>query len=136
MQIQYRNDAGFTVEQMIDLYHRSTLGERRPVHRPDIFSKMKDNADVTVTAWAEEHLVGIARTLTDFAHVAYLADLAVDKQWKRKGIGKQLIEETQKLLEPTCHIVLFAAPKAKTYYPKIGFNANTRGWSRPSPETP
>lgn len=134
MQIQYRSDVPISVEQMIDLYNRSTLGERRPVHRKDIFSKMKNNADVIITAWAGNELVGIARTLTDFTYIAYLADLAVDEAWQHKGIGRQLIEETQKQLEPTCHIVLFAAPKAHAYYPKVGFTANTRGWSKPSPE--
>ena len=136
MQIQYRSDVLISVEQMIDLYNRSTLGERRPVHRKDIFSKMKDNADVIITAWVGNELVGIARTLTDFTYIAYLADLAVDETWQHKGIGRKLIEETQKQLDPTCHIVLFASPKAHAYYPKIGFTANTRGWSKPGPEKP
>ena len=29
--IEYRNDALITAEQAIDLYKRSTLGERRPI---------------------------------------------------------------------------------------------------------
>lgn len=38
----------------------------------------RHDADITVTAWDGEMLVGIARTLTDFSYAAYLADLAVD----------------------------------------------------------
>ena len=30
--IQYRDDAAISAEQAIDLYIRSTLGERRPIH--------------------------------------------------------------------------------------------------------
>lgn len=37
MAILYRDDAILPTEQVIDLYRRSTLGERRPVERPDIF---------------------------------------------------------------------------------------------------
>jgi ribosomal protein S18 acetylase RimI-like enzyme len=128
MQIEYRGDAPISVEQAIDLYKRSTLGERRPVDRPDIFAGMLANSSLTVTAWAGERLVGISRTLTDFTYVAYLADLAVDQAFQRQGIGKRLIEETQKRLEPECMIVLLAAPKANEYYPKLGFEHNPRAW--------
>ena len=33
MNIAYRDDAKITIEAAIDLYKRSTLGERRPVDR-------------------------------------------------------------------------------------------------------
>jgi GNAT superfamily N-acetyltransferase len=128
MHIDYRDDAPISVEQAIDLYERSTLGERRPVDRPDIFAGMLANASLTVTAWAGDRLVGISRTLTDFTYVAYLADLAVDQDFQRQGIGRGLIEETRKRLEPECMIVLLAAPKANEYYPKLGFEHNPRAW--------
>jgi ribosomal protein S18 acetylase RimI-like enzyme len=127
-EIVYRDDAPLSVEQAIDLYRRSTLGERRPVDRPDIFEGMLANADLTVTAWDGERLVGISRTLTDFTYVAYLADLAVDEACQRRGIGRRLIEETQRRLGAECQIVLLAAPKANEYYPKLGFEHNPRAW--------
>src|SRR5690242_5130570 len=95
MDILYRDNAAVSVELAIDLYNRSTLGERRPVDRPDIFEAMLMNASLTVTAWHGERLVGIARSLTDFSYVAYLADLAVDEAYQKQGIGKRLIEETR-----------------------------------------
>lgn len=128
METQYRTDARLTVESVIDLYKRSTLGERRPVDRPDIFEGMLRNSSLTVTAWLGERLVGIARTLTDFTYVAYLADLAVDGEFQRRGIGTQLIEETRGRLGPECMLVLLAAPKANDYYPKLGFEHNPRAW--------
>lgn len=131
MDIKYRCNEAISVAQAIDLYKRSTLGERRPVHRPDIFEGMLRNANLTVTAWLGDKLVGISRTLTDFAYVAYLADLAVDEACQRQGIGRQLIEETRKHLPPECMIVLLAAPKANDYYPKVGFEHNPRAWVQP-----
>jgi GNAT superfamily N-acetyltransferase len=128
MNIQYRDDADVSVETAIDLYERSTLGERRPVDRPDIFAGMLKNADITVTAWEDGRLVGIARSLTDFTYVAYLADLAVDLDYQRRGIGKRLIEETRKRLGKECMVVLLAAPGANEYYPKLGFEHNPRAW--------
>ncbi len=128
MEILYRDDAPVDLDQMIDLYIRSTLGERRPVDRPEIFEGMRQNASLTLTAWCGDRLVGIARTLTDFTYVAYLADLAVDVDFQRRGIGRRLIRETKRRLGPDCMIVLFAAPMANEYYSRLGFESNTRGW--------
>lgn len=127
--IQYQDQATITAEQAIDLYTRSTLGERRPIHNIQTFEAMLKNANLTVTAWDGDRLVGISRTLTDFAYVAYLADLAVDQEYQRSGIGKQLIEETKARLGPECMIVLLAAPKANDYYKHIGFEHNPRAWT-------
>ena len=126
--ITYKDDANISVEQAISLYVRSTLGERRPIDSPETFEAMLKNANLTVSAWDGEKLVGISRSLTDFAYVAYLADLAVDEEYQRQGIGKQLIEETKMRLGSNCVIVLLAAPKAKDYYQHIGFEHNPRAW--------
>ena len=127
--IEYRDNVIITAEQAIELYKRSTLGERRPIHNVQTFEAMLKNANLTITAWDGELLVGISRSLTDFAYVAYLADLAVDQQYQRSGIGKQLIEETKVRLGPECMIVLLAAPKANEYYEHIGFEHNPRAWT-------
>ncbi len=131
MDLEYWHDTVISVEQAIDLYRRATLGERRPVNRPDIFEGMLKHADVTVTAWVGDRLVGIARTLTDFTSVAYLADLAVDEACQHLGIGTRLIEETRARLKPECMVVLLAAPKANDFYPKVGFEHNPRAWVLP-----
>lgn len=128
MSIHYRDDAVLTPEEAIALYQKSTLGERRPVDRPDIFAGMLKNANLIITAWDDQRLIGIARSLTDFTYVTYLADLAVDVEYQHQGIGKQLIAETQARIEPECMIVLLAAPKANDYYPKLGFTHNPRAW--------
>ena len=127
--ITYRDNATISAEQAIDLYTRSTLGERRPINNINTFTDMLAHANLTVTAWDEEKLVGISRSLTDFSYVAYLADLAVDEDYQRQGIGKRLIEETKSRLGPECMIVLLAAPKANTYYEHLGFEHNPRAWT-------
>lgn len=128
MNIEYHDNARLSAEEAIDLFRRSTLGERRPVDRPDIFEGMLKNASLVITAWDGSRLVGIARTLTDFSYVAYLADLAVDAEHQKRGIGKRLIEETRRRLAPECMIVLLAAPKANDYYAALGFEHNPRAW--------
>jgi len=127
--IIYRNNAKISAKQAMELYVRSTLGERRPIDNVKTFEDMLANANLMITAWDEERLIGIARTLTDFSYVAYLADLAVDEQYQKQGIGKQLVEETKSRLGSECMVVLLAAPKANDYYQKISFEHNSRAWT-------
>ena len=126
--IEYKHNQAITAGQMIDLLKRSTLAERRPVDRIDIFEDMLSHPCLMVTAWHNQQLVGLARTLTDYSYVAYLADLAVDEVYQQQGIGKALIAKTQQQLKESCMLVLLAAPKANNYYQHLGFEANPRAW--------
>ena len=115
MNITYSATSQISVKEAIDLYIRSTLSERRPIHSHQAFENMLKHANLIVSAWDGDKLVGIARSLTDFSYVAYLSDLAVDVQYQRMGVGKGLIEDTKLNLEPGCMLVLLAAPKASKY---------------------
>ncbi len=126
--IAYKRDVALTLDQFTALYKTSTLAERRPADKPEIMRQMMEHADLTITAWDGEQLIGISRTLTDFGYVAYLADLAVAKAYQRLGIGKRLVAETRAALGPDCMIVLLSAPAANEYYPRIGFSQHPRAW--------
>lgn len=131
MTITYSTERSVTAGQFVDLLDRSTLGARRPVDNRRCIEGMLANANVIVTAWHEETLVGIARSVTDFSYCCYLSDLAVDENHQRKGIGKRLIELTRGKLESTCQVILLAAPAAADYYEGIGFEHNARAWMLP-----
>ena len=135
MNIKYCINVPLASEVASKLYKESTLAERRPSDDLEVMNKMLENANLTVTAWHDSELVGISRTLTDFCFVAYLADLAVHKDYQGNGIGKQLIRQTQQELESTCKIVLLAAPKAEEYYPRIGFAPHNSAWVISASET-
>jgi ribosomal protein S18 acetylase RimI-like enzyme len=128
MKIIYSSSVKISADQAIDLYIRSTLGERRPIHNPHAFDNMYKHANLIISAWDGDKLVGISRSLTDFSYVAYLSDLAVDVQYQMRGIGKQLIENTKSHLEPECMLVLLAAPKAREYYGPLGFEQHPSAW--------
>jgi predicted N-acetyltransferase YhbS len=80
---------------------------------------MLKHGNLIVTARDQGHLVGIARSITDFVYCTYLSDLAVDVSYQKQGIGKELIRHT-KLASPQALLILLSAPKAIDYYPKIG----------------
>ena len=126
--IRYALDRTITLEQFRDLLVRSTLGERRPIDNEECLRGMVVNADITATAWDGDTLVGVSRSLTDWHYACYLSDLAVDSAYQRRGIGRHLIDLTQRQLGPLCKLILLAAPAANDYYPRIGFEHNPRAW--------
>jgi GNAT superfamily N-acetyltransferase len=128
-EIEFRFGNDLDLDQIIDLYNASTLGERRPVDDRRIMSDMLSHANLVVTAWEGALLIGIARTLTDFSYVGYLADLAVRASHQRQGIGIELIERTRQKMGPRSMLVLLAAPKAVEYYPNIGFTKHESAWT-------
>ena len=92
---------------------------------------MLQHANLLCSAWDDEKLVGVARSLTDFDYCCYLSDLAVDEEYQKKGIGKELIRLTQSKLGSDAKLILLAAPKAEGYYAKIGFEAHRSAWILP-----
>ena len=86
MSISYKINAPISVDQFIELLANSTLGERRPIDDRQCMQGMLDNANLTITAWDEEVLVGVARSVTDFHYACYLSDLAVSKNHQKQRI--------------------------------------------------
>lgn len=119
MDIIYKVESSLEASEFIDVLKRSTLGERRPIDDFERIKKMCENANLIITARLDGKLIGIARSITDFVYCTYLSDLAVDKEYQKKGIGKKLIEETKKQA-PLATLILLSAPAAVDYYPKIG----------------
>lgn len=89
---------------------------------------MITNANLLVTAWDDQELVGAARSITDFHYACYLSDLAVHDAYQKCGIGRQLMALTREQLGPKCKLIAIAAPAADAYYEHVGFTNNRRCW--------
>lgn len=126
--IEYKVNVPITSSHFIALLQQTTLGERRPLDDEFRIKGMLENSNLIVTAWEDETLVGIARSITDFYYCCYLSDLAVSENTQARGIGKQLIIETFKQLKPGCKMNLLAAPLAVEYYPHLGFEKHESAW--------
>jgi predicted N-acetyltransferase YhbS len=124
--ISYRVGNQVPLDDVIALYRSSGLGVYRPIDDAERMRRMLEHANLVVTAWDGARLVGMSRSLTDFAFCTYLADLAVDAPYQRQGIGRELMRRTQ-AEAPQAKIFLFAAPEAVPYYPHVGFSEGS-GW--------
>lgn len=131
MNVDYRSEPDLSPAEFIDVLKRSTLAERRPVGEDDTISGMLRRADVIVTARVDGKLVGVARSITDFSYCTYLSDLAVDTDYQRRGIGRELVERTHEAAGLHTTLILLAAPQAASYYPHIGMTRHDSCWFIP-----
>ena len=131
MHIEYKINHSLSVQQFTDLLKRTSLGVRRPLEDTECIKGVIENSNLVITAWHDDKLIGIGRSVTDFHYCCYLSDLAVDETYQKSGVGKQLQILTQAQLGPKCTLLLIAAPAAKLYYEHIGFTHNERCWVLP-----
>jgi GNAT superfamily N-acetyltransferase len=129
--IRYRAGNDLELEAALEVYRDSGLGERRPIDDRERMRSMIQNANLVVSAWDGDRMVGIARSISDFVYITYLSDLAVVKTHQKRGIGKELIRQTKLLGGSKTQLLLLAAPAAADYYPKIGFTHHPRAWILP-----
>jgi predicted N-acetyltransferase YhbS len=89
--------------------------------------RMLDQADLVITAWDGDTMVGISRSVTDWVYCTYLSDLAVRSSHQSQGVGRELVRLTRRAT-PQASLILLAAPKAAGYYPKIGMTRHESAW--------
>ncbi|MBL7795624.1 MAG: GNAT family N-acetyltransferase [Saprospiraceae bacterium] len=119
MNITYSLDKRPTAEQVIELYENAGLP--RPTNDKERIQQMFDHSNLIVTAWDNDLLVGVSRSITDWVWACYLSDLAVRREYQKAGIGRQLITLTKEKVGDQSMVLLLSVPTAMAYYPKVGF---------------
>ncbi|MBE3570412.1 MAG: GNAT family N-acetyltransferase [Bacillales bacterium] len=104
MEIVYKYNEPVKAEDVIQVFRNS--GINRPIGQKERIQKMLDHANLILTAWDHNRLVGIARALTDFSYCCYLSDLAVDQDYQKSGIGKELIERIREIIGEEVALIL------------------------------
>ena len=125
--ISYLKNVELSVHDVIRVFDSSTIN--RPTDDLHRIKTMFDNANLIVTAWDGDKLVGICRSLTDFSYCCYLSDLAVDIAYQKQGIGKEMIEQVKREIGEKVSLILLSAPNAMEYYPKVGFEKIENGYT-------
>ncbi len=118
MEITYQVEKDLSLDEFIQCLEASTLSERRPMHDLQKLKAMISNADIMLTARSEGKIVGLARSITDYAFTCYISELAVDCDFQGKGIGTELMRQTTRLV-PGVKVHLMSAPAAIEFYEKL-----------------
>lgn len=132
MDIEYKREQISAVE-FAEILLTSGLAERRPANDPGRLQRMLEGASLIITARDARtgYLVGVARSLTDWAYACYLSDLAVHQDYKGHGIGTRLIELTREAAGEETMCLLVASPDAAAFYRKIGMPQTDRAFLYP-----
>ena len=136
MSILYAVESDVEPEEFVEILRRSGLAERRPVEQLDRVRRMVENANLMVCARDDGRLVGVARSVTDFAYCCFLSDLAVDRAYQRRGVGRELIRITRQSAGEECTLLLLSAPAAMEFYAKLGMRRAGNAWAIDRPGRP
>ena len=125
-QISYKENVIIKAEELSEVFKSS--GIKRPSDDLNRLQRMIENSGVLITAWDNHRLIGVARAITDYSYCCYLSDLAVNKDYQNKGIGRELIRLVQEQIGEEVALLLLSSPIAMEYYPKIGFEKIENGF--------
>jgi GNAT superfamily N-acetyltransferase len=117
--VEYRHNYPLDPVDVVRVFEQS--GIKRPTGDLPRIARMFSAPSLLLSAWVGNELVGLSRSLTDYAYCCYLSDLAVDKKYQGAGIGKELIRRTQAIIGDQVSLILLSAPDAMSYYPALGF---------------
>jgi predicted N-acetyltransferase YhbS len=117
--IEYRHNDPLDPIEVARVFDAS--GITRPTSDLARIARMFAAPSLVISAWQDGRLVGVSRSLTDYAYCCYLSDLAVDKTVQGKGVGRELVRRTQVAVGDEVSIILLSAAGAMSYYPTIGF---------------
>lgn len=117
--IEYRHNQPLDPSDVVRVFDRS--GIVRPTGDLPRIARMFAAPGLVLSAWDGERLVGVSRSLTDYAYCCYLSDLAVDKDYQGRGIGRELVARTRAVIGDEVSLVLLSAPGAMSYYPGLEF---------------
>lgn len=123
MPIAYKVNVPIPAEEAQTLYEAAGLPRPKQLER---IALMLRHANVLITAWDGDRLVGLLRAMTDFAFDCYLNDLAVHKEYQRQGIGQELLSQLTSMLPDEVLLFLLAAPDAVPFYARMGLQSVKR----------
>jgi ribosomal protein S18 acetylase RimI-like enzyme len=85
------------------------------------WDQILSNSAAVVTAWDGEMLIGFVRGISDGIRYAQVLDVLVHPDYRRRGIGKRLIDRL--LDEPPMQVraVMLATPDKFEFYESVGF---------------
>ncbi len=86
-------------------------------------------SQVTVFAFDDDKLFGVARALSDGVKQAAIYDVAILPEYQGKGVGRLLIEGITNRL-PKCNFILYSNVGKEGFYEKFGFRRLKTGMAK------
>ncbi|KXF83324.1 GNAT family N-acetyltransferase [Enterovibrio coralii] len=88
--------------------------------------KVSISNSVCFSLFADKTQIGFARVVTDFASVAYIADLIIQEDYRSQGLGKWLIETIVSDPRWEAKFKFLVTDDAHGLYEKYGFSGSSK----------
>lgn len=118
--IEYRHNFPLDPKDVVRVFESS--GITRPTKDLPRITRMFAESNLVISAWSHGTLVGVCRALTDYSYCCYVSDLAVAKEFQRRGLGRRLVQEVRDAIGDGASLILVSNDNAVFYYPKLGFS--------------
>jgi len=92
-------------------------------HTPAEVARLVEHSDIVITLTLADRLVGFARVLTDYTHVALVLDVIVDESRRGSGLGAALLDAVvnHPQLAAVRSLELVCQPELIPFYRRWGF---------------
>jgi ribosomal protein S18 acetylase RimI-like enzyme len=86
---------------------------------------MIENTPLYLGAWTDDRMIGFARILTDDVFRAFIEDVIVDVEYRKRGIGREMIRRILARLSHVQEITLHCSEENMPFYEALGFKPHT-----------
>lgn len=127
MTISIAHDKNIDAEKLMNLYQN--VGWSAYTENLDLLNHAILQSLDVITAWEDEELVGLIRTIGDGLTILYIQDILVLKKYQKKGIGSMLLTEVLDKYKHVRQKVLLTeeANDVRHFYEKNGFESCDKG---------
>lgn len=129
MPIRYENDlCNVSWERCTEIFQAVGWGTRAP----EVIRRAFEKSTFVRIAFDGDKIVGFGRTVDDGKYYALIADLIVDPEYQKMGIGTRILNELKDELSEFVFTTLTAAPGKEDFYLSRGWKKQTSAliWPR------
>lgn len=109
--------AALDMEFAINALHNTYWADKRP---QSVIEKSISNSAV-ISLFDGTKQIGLARIISDFATFAYICDVYIDPNYRKRGLGIWLMQYIMEHPSTQVNLVMLATRDAHELYKKFGF---------------
>ena len=121
MTINYKDNTPISIDSLTQLYQ--SVGWRNYYNNPAIMNQLLPGSWHYISAWEDDQLVGLIRTISDGCYILYIQDILVHPDYQRRAIGTSLVKQMLERAKDMQQIILTTDDTEKTiqFYQSLGF---------------
>jgi N-acetylglutamate synthase-like GNAT family acetyltransferase len=130
--VSYKKRPSLPTDKVFQLFEAADFPGPTGKFAPAQVAQMITHANLIMTAWNENKLVGVSLSTSNFVSVCFLVALVIHPDYQAKGIGKELVRLTrQEGGDQGVSFVTISTPNATDFYESVGMERCLNGFIVP-----